>query len=204
MQADDGRTSHLTELLRSMGNGPVLFLPLFTRCSSSCPTLLHRLEESLAFDASASRVRVFMFSFDPTETPATLFAFRSTSRIPGDWRLARADQAATRVLLQYLNYPVMSRGSVFIHPSEIFVLDDALRWRWTLGGIDWSSKDLSEVIERSGSPNFVSRIEGRPEAIAWMALALTIGSIFLTIAFWSRHLAARKRSVRSPGLRQPF
>lgn len=122
--------------------------------------------------------------------------------MPADWTLAHADEEATRALLQYLNYPVMSRGAVFIHPSEIFVLDNTLRWRWTLNAVDWTSKDLSRVIERSGSADFISRLEAQPQAIGWIAFALAISSFSLVLAFWSRHIARRERTLHSQGATQ--
>jgi len=186
-----------------MGRGPVIFLPLFTRCSSTCPTLLHKLEKSLADEPPASHFRVLVFSFDPAETHASLLAFRSASGIPANWILAHADEGATRSVLQYASYSVMSRGAVFIHPSEIFVLDDSFRWRWTIEGVDWTTKDVARVIEQTSSPNFVTRIEAHPQTIAWTAMGLAIGSIVLTIAVRFRHIAARAPALRSPELPRP-
>jgi cytochrome oxidase Cu insertion factor (SCO1/SenC/PrrC family) len=185
VQTDDGATPHLRELLRSMGDGPVLLLPLFTRCSASCPTLLHKLEESLAVYPPSTRVRVLVFSFDPGETQASLSAFRKASAVPADWQLARANEGVTRELLQSFNYPVMSQGAVLIHPSEVFVFDNALRWRWTIDGVTWTPKDLAHVIERTSSSGFISRIEDDPQGIAWLGFAFALGSVCLAIGFWT-------------------
>jgi len=191
--------AHLGDLFQSMGEGPVLFLPLFTRCSSTCPALLHKLEQSLAVGPPSSHVRVLVFSFDPTESQASLLAFRSRSGIPTDWVLARADEDVTRTLLQSLNYPVMSRGAVFIHPSEIFVLDSSLHWRWTIDGVIWTPEDLSNVIERTASPNFVSRLQRHPEVVGWIALGFALGGICLAIGFWARPRTIRAWPLRYPG-----
>ncbi len=199
VETDDGRVSHVGDLLRPMGEGPILLLPLFTRCSTTCPTLLHKLEKSVTADRTSSRVRVLVFSFDPAETTASLRAFRTASGIPTDWVLARADEDVTRTLLQYLNYPVMSRGAVFIHPSEIFVLDSSLHWSWTIDGVIWTPEDLANVIERTASPNFVSRLQRHPEVVGWIALGFALGGICLAIGFWARTRTVRAWHLRYPG-----
>jgi cytochrome oxidase Cu insertion factor (SCO1/SenC/PrrC family) len=188
VQTDDGRTLDVSELLRSTGEGPVILLPLFTRCSTSCPTLVQKLKESLAVCPPSMRVRVLIFSFDPAETQASLSAFRAASRFPKYWSVAHAADGPTRDVLRYLDYPVMTRGEVLIHPSRIFLLDESFRWKWTIDGTGWTSKDLAQVIERTDSPGYVSRLESHPEAIAWTALGFALGGICLAITFWSRHL----------------
>lgn len=188
VQTDDGRTLDVRDLLRSTGEGPVILLPLFTRCSTSCPTLVQKLKESLAVCPPSMRVRVLIFSFDPAETQASLSTFRAASRFPEYWSIAHAADAPTRDVLRYLNYPVMTRGEVLIHPSRIFLLDESFRWKWTIDGVSWSSKDLANVIEQTEFPGYVSRLESHPEAIAWTALGCALGGICLAITFWSRHL----------------
>jgi len=191
VQTDDGRVSHLGELLRPGGEGSVLLLPLFTRCSSTCPILLHKLENSLGTGRAPGSVRVLVFSFDPAETQASLSAFRSASGMPAGWTLAHADEEATRILLQYFNYPVMSRGAVFIHPSEVFVLDKSLRWKWTVSGVNCTPANIREAVERSSSEDIVTRFAGHPDVVAWIAFGLALCSVCVVVAFWSRNTAAR-------------
>jgi cytochrome oxidase Cu insertion factor (SCO1/SenC/PrrC family) len=152
-----------------MGSGSVVLLPIYTRCSASCPLQTQKLKRALSGLGSAP-VRVLVFSFDPAETVATIAEYRKRENIPANWRVIRADQSAVRGFFDFFHYSVFNEKGEMIHPDQIFLLDPSLRWQFTMAGLNWSPQELDEALEETRSPGIVMWARTHPDTLAWTGL----------------------------------
>src|SRR5689334_13343818 len=155
------------------GGGPTLLLPVFTRCGGSCPLTAAALKQAMR--GASADFRVVLLSFDPRDTAADLRSFRKRLDLPSEWLLVRSiDAAATRELLDVLEFRVMSAGPDFNHPDQTFVFSPKGLWAATLSGPP-SKEELSAAHRRAlaADERTAARSLGvwliRPEA--WIALA---------------------------------
>ena len=170
---------------------PALLLPVFTRCTGTCPMTAVRLKEALA--KARAPFRVAVLSFDPDDRATDLKEFRQRFDLPARWHLLRAtDAAATRDFLGSLGFRFMRSGGGYNHPDETFVFSPAGAWSATFTGSAFSTDDL----EAAGRRGFLLI---RPEA--WIALAcvgLAISGIAIAIfARRARYSPASPGSSRS-------
>jgi cytochrome oxidase Cu insertion factor (SCO1/SenC/PrrC family) len=193
------QSTSLRSMLNQMGSGPVILLPIFTRCSASCPVLTRKLEAALVSINTDKPYRVLVFSFDPLETAESLRLYQTHERIPAHWKIVRSDESGIRQLFGFLHYSVMDQGGKLVHPNEVFLLDQSLNWRWTLVGEDWSSQELATDIDQTRSPGFVAWLKANPESLAWIGFAATILSISLAISW----IICRKRLSPACGVGAP-
>jgi cytochrome oxidase Cu insertion factor (SCO1/SenC/PrrC family) len=157
--------------LQGAGDGPVIVLPVYTRCATSCPTLARKLaQEALRLGDSAA-YRVLIFSFDPAENTESIREFRQREHVPANWLLVRAEEPEIRRFFDYFHYSIMTEGSVLVHPNEVFLLDHDLNWRATLVDVNWSSAELGEWIDRVESPGVRGWLAMNPEKLAWTGFA---------------------------------
>src|SRR3954464_14643653 len=107
--------------LRAIAAGaPALLLPIFTRCTGTCPMTAVYLKDGLA--RAGVPFRVIVLSFDGGDTPGDLRAFRQRFALPADWIVvASGDGAATRALLDGLDFHFMRSEAGFDHPNQTFV-----------------------------------------------------------------------------------
>ena len=187
----------LRSKLKGLGPDPVILLPLYTRCTGSCPVLTRKLQSELARLNSKASYHVVLFSFDPAETSESLKLFRERERLPGEWLMVRGDELEIRRFFDFFHYSVMKENGALIHPSEIFLLTidasagNELRWRASLVGVDWSARDLEKELKEIQSPSLMGRIEMNPETIAKTALAGLIASLGFLIAWITFRKASR-------------
>jgi cytochrome oxidase Cu insertion factor (SCO1/SenC/PrrC family) len=184
----------LRSVLGTAGAGPVILLPVYTRCSASCPVLTQKLEEETVRMGSIGAYRVLLFSFDPSETADSLRMFREQLRVPAHWILVRADEVEILRFLGFFHYPVMTEGSLLIHPNELFLLDHNLNWRATLVGADWSSAELHKNLSWIQNPGLVEWIAMNPPELALIGF----GGLLLSLALimgWLIFCRPRRRSL---------
>ena len=172
----------------------MILLPIFTRCSASCPTLTRKLEAGLAAMKSAQPYRVVVLSFDPLETTESLRLYRAREQMPADWKLVRTQENEVRGFLGFFRYSVMNQEGTLVHPSEVFLLDEGLSWRWTLVGEDWRREELAAAIDRTRSPGFAAWLQAHPERLAWTGLAGAVLGIGVAMGWVVR----RKTIARKP------
>jgi cytochrome oxidase Cu insertion factor (SCO1/SenC/PrrC family) len=162
-------------LLSPTGNDPVILLPIYTRCVAGCPVLTHKLETALASMKSTEPYRVI--SFDPLETTESLRIYRAQEHVPANWKIVRSDESEIRRFFEFFRYTVMDQDGALIHPNEVFILDQALNWRWTLVGEDLPNEELATAIAQTRKPGFVAWLKANPERIAWIGFAAIVLSI---------------------------
>ncbi|HYV68116.1 MAG TPA: hypothetical protein VE964_17875 [Myxococcales bacterium] len=181
--------------LRGMAAGaPTLLLPIFTRCSGTCPLTALQLKEALG-KARAS-FRVIVLSFDEDDRGADLQAFRERFALPAEWLLARSDDpAATREYFDQLGFHFMKSGSGFDHPNQTFVLSPAGAWAGTLAGTAFREAELDAAWWRAmaaDDPAPVRQLGSwliRPES--WVALACVgLAMSLLTLTVLARRARA--------------
>lgn len=164
-----GSRTTVRSMLGTMGSGSVVLLPVYTRCSASCPLQTQKLKRALAGLNSAS-VRVLVFSFDPGETAATLAEYRKRESIPAGWRVIRADESAARGFFDFFHYSVFNEKGQMIHPDQIFLLDPSLHWQFTMAGLNWDLQELGGALSETRSPGIVMWARTHPDALAWAGL----------------------------------
>ena len=179
----DASPAPLRSVLAAEGSGPIILLPIYTRCSASCPILTRKLETALAAMKSTGPYRVIVVSFDPLETAESLRLYREHEHVPTVWKIVRASDDEIRNLFGFFRYSVMNQEGTLLHPNEIFLLDNDLKWRWTVVGEDWTPQELATVIEQTRSPGLVANLRARPEALAWAGFAGVILGFGLAIGW---------------------
>jgi cytochrome oxidase Cu insertion factor (SCO1/SenC/PrrC family) len=185
----------LSEELRKHGEGPVIVLPIYTRCGASCPILTRKLEKETAGMAAGIAYRVLIFSFDPTETAESLQHFRKEENVPANWTMVRAEERESQKFFDFFHYRVMTEGGVLIHPNEIFLLDRNLNWRLTLTGEDWNAAKLQERLGWMESPGPVAWAAMNPAKIAVLGVVGLFGSFVLLLGW----LIFRRPDQRAEG-----
>jgi len=153
---------------------PTLLLPIFTRCSGTCPLTASLLKEGLS--SARAGFRVVVFSFDVEDTARDLRDFRERFSLPAAWTLLRAaDGGSARAFLDALDFHFMRSGAGFDHPNRTFVFSPRGLWAATLAGSPFPASDLEAAYARAlkaDDPTPLHRLEAwllRPAA--WIALA---------------------------------
>lgn len=180
-EADQERT--VSEVLKAQGDGPVIVLPIYTRCGASCPVLTKKLEKATAGIASGLAYRVVVFSFDPSETSESLRSFRKQEEVPASWATVRAEEKEIRRFFDFFRYTVMTEGGVLTHPNKIFLLDRQLRWRQTLTGVEWNPEELQKELERTESTGLVAWAAMNPAKVAVLGICGILGSFALYLGW---------------------
>jgi cytochrome oxidase Cu insertion factor (SCO1/SenC/PrrC family) len=177
---------------------PTLLVPIFTRCTGTCPLTALALKQAMA--GAPSRFRVVLLSFDTDDAAADLRSFRERLNLPFEWLLVRSiDAAATREFFDQLDFHFMKTASGFDHPNQTFVFSPNGGWAATFSG-DLSSKAELESARRramaADDPTALSRLRDwliRPEA--WIVLACCgVGLSVVVILLLARRDRARSSS----------
>jgi cytochrome oxidase Cu insertion factor (SCO1/SenC/PrrC family) len=185
--------SSLWQKLQLAGDGPVILLPVYTRCTLSCPSLTRKLKQEAARLSTGVPFRVLLFSFDPAEDGQSLRDFRQREQLPADWLLVRTTDTNIRQFSDFFHYSILTEGSVLVHPNQLFLLQHNLRWRATLIDVDWDAAELRTWLSRMESPGLFGWLAMNPETLAWIGL----GGLSLALAFMVSWLIVRKPSGRS-------
>jgi cytochrome oxidase Cu insertion factor (SCO1/SenC/PrrC family) len=175
------------DLAAAPSGKPALLLPIFTRCSGTCPLTAVLLKQAL--DKVRAPFRVIVFSFDAGDDAGDLAGFRERFNLPADWLLLRSgDAAATRAFFDGLDFHFMRAAGGFDHPNQTFVFSPRGAWAATLSGSAFSSQDMEAAFRRAlaaDDPAVSSRLAAwliRPEAwilLAGAGLALSLAALLL-------------------------
>jgi cytochrome oxidase Cu insertion factor (SCO1/SenC/PrrC family) len=127
--------------------GPVVLLPIFTHCASTCPVSVAHLKEILA--RQKTYYNVILFSFDPKDGPAEMVKYRKDLEIPAQWQIFSADILNTQKLLDALDFRYMSQGPQFVHPNSLFILNSYFVIRSVISGISYSDEILGSGLKKA-------------------------------------------------------
>jgi cytochrome oxidase Cu insertion factor (SCO1/SenC/PrrC family) len=174
--------------LRAAG-APTLLVPIFTRCTGTCPLTAVALKDAMA--GAPERFRVLLLSFDTEDAAADLRDFRERLNLPSEWLLVRSiDGAATREFFDDLDFHFMKAAGGFDHPNQTFVFSPKGAWAATFSDNPSSKEELESAHRRAMAADHPSALRRlgdwlfRPEA--WIALAcagigLSLAAILLLV-----------------------
>jgi len=191
------RPASLWEKLRAAGDGPVFVLPVYTRCTLSCPLLARRLNQETARMGAGAAYRVLIFSFDPSDDAESLRRFREREQLPSNWILVHASEQDTRRLCDFFHYPVWTEGSVLVHPNQVFLLDHNLDWRATFTGLDWNAAELVKWMNDAESSGISAWLAMNPEKLVWIGFGLLLLSLVVMLAWLVRRKPSRHSATAS-------
>lgn len=180
----------LWDELRDAGTGPVIVLPVYTRCTMSCPVLARMLVQQTSQISDGAPYRVLIFSFDPGDDAAALRQFRAQKGLPAKWILVRSDAADIRRFCDFFHYSVMTEGSVMIHTNQMFLLDRNFKWRATFIDQNWDAADLRTWMKRAESPGLLAWLTMNPETL----VLIGFGGLLLSFTLIVGALLLRSRS----------
>jgi cytochrome oxidase Cu insertion factor (SCO1/SenC/PrrC family) len=144
---ESGRVRNLSEF----AGYPVVLLPMYTRCPSACLQTVAQLKKALVESAAdPAQFRVFLFSIDPTDTPATLVAYRQREAVPLGWVLGAADQSNIDALLESVGFQSAKAGTEFMHPNLVLFLDAKLRVGKWIYGTGYTASDVDSALKIAG------------------------------------------------------
>jgi cytochrome oxidase Cu insertion factor (SCO1/SenC/PrrC family) len=147
---ESGRVRNLSEF----AGYPVVLLPMYTRCPSACLRTVAQLKKALVDSAAdPTQFRVFLFSIDPTDTPATLAAYRQREAVPLGWFLGAADQSNVDALLESVGFQSAKAGTEFMHPNLLLFLDSKLRVGKWIYGTGYAASDVDSALKIASGQN---------------------------------------------------
>lgn len=141
---DAGRVRKLSDF----GGYPLILLPIYTRCPGPCIQNVAQLNKSLSdSNGNPTEFRVLLFSFDSTDTPASLAEFRQRESVPLGWLIGTADQSNIDALLESIGFQVGKSGTEFMHPNMLLFLDGKLRIAKWISGTNYSGRDIDTALK---------------------------------------------------------
>jgi cytochrome oxidase Cu insertion factor (SCO1/SenC/PrrC family) len=185
--------------IQAAGMGPVIVLPVYTRCTMSCPVLAHMLVQQTSQLNGGGPYRVVIFSFDPSDDATALRQFREQKNIPASWLLLRSNASGVRRFCDFFHYSVLTEGPVMIHTNQIFLLNHDLRWRASFIDERWSVTDLQIWLKRVETPGILGWLAMNPQMLMLAGfgfMLLSISIIFVVLLKRPRREAALPANIR--------
>ena len=177
-QIDWTDETNTTHHLSQFSGYPLIVLPIYARCRSACVRNVAQLKKALAASSADPRqFRVLLFSFDATDSPATLAKYREREAIPLSWSIGSASQTNIDTLLDSLGFQVGKAGSEFAHPNVVFFLDAKLQLSDWVYGTDYSPRDVDNALHiASGDSSWLAEnSEWLYAVLLFAASALCVG-----------------------------
>ena len=178
-----GNSVSIRSVIAAMGGGPIVILPIYTRCAASCPLQTQKIKQVWKDLNGAASLRVLAFSFDPQETDSTISDYRHREGVPDRWVVVRAREPDARAFFDFFQYSVMGDNGQFVHPDRIFLLDSSSRWRFTMGGLNYNPQEIESALAQLQSPGLRVWIQTHPDAVAWTGFLCILGSLCV-LAIW--------------------
>ena len=178
-----GNSVSIRSVIAAMGSGPIIILPIYTRCAASCPIQTQKIKQVWIDVNRKSAIRVLAFSFDPQETAASISDYRRREGVPDRWVVVRARQSDARTFFDFFQYSVMSDNGQFVHPDRIFLLDSSSQWRFTMEGLNYNPAEIEQALAQLQSPGLAVWIQANPSAVAWTGFLCILVSLCI-LAIW--------------------
>jgi cytochrome oxidase Cu insertion factor (SCO1/SenC/PrrC family) len=178
-----GNSVSIRSVIAAMGSGPVVILPIYTRCAASCPLQTQKIKQVWKDLNAGSSIRVLAFSFDPQETSASISDYRRREAVPDGWAVVRAKESDARTFFDFFQYSVMSDNGQLVHPDRIFLLDSAARWRFTMDGLNYNPEEIEQALAELQSPGLRVWLQTNPDAVAWTGFLCILVSLCM-LAIW--------------------
>ena len=187
---DAGRVRRLSEF----AGFPVILLPIYTRCPTACIANVDQLKTALS-EASADprQFRVLLFSFDASDTPEKLRAYRTRENIPLGWFVGAGNQQNIDTLLESIGFQYGRAGTEFTHPNVVLFLDSKLRIAKLIYGTDYSSGDVDRALKvAAGESDWIGQHS------EWLYTLLVLASTVLCVSlvYYMTQLTVVRRRIR--------
>ena len=187
---DTGRARGLSEF----SGFPVVLLPIYTRCPGACIANVDQLKSAIAGSSADPRqFRVLLFSFDATDTPEKLAAYRTREKIPLGWFVGTGTQQNIDALLESIGFQYGRAGKEFTHPNVVLFLDSKLRIAKWIYGTDYSGDDVDRALEvAAGESDWIGQHS------EWLYTLLLLASSVLCVAlvYYLAQLTVLRRRKR--------
>ncbi len=195
---ETGRARQLSEF----SGYPLVLLPIYTRCPGPCLQNVDRLKAALADSTNNPRqFRVLLFSFDPSDSAATLAKYRERENIPLAWSVGAASQNDVDALLESIGVQVGRAGKEFIHPNVVLFLDPKLRIAKWIYGTAYSGNDVDLALEVAGGK---SDWIGQHSQMLYSLLLFAGSALCVALAYHLMQLFALRRSSRNGSTIRPL
>jgi len=138
---------------------PLILLPIYTRCPTACIANVDQLKTALSGSSADPRqFRVLLFSFDASDAPEKLSAYRVRERIPLGWFVGAGTQQNIDALLESIGFKYGRARTEFTHPNVVFFLDSKLRIATWIYGTDYSGGDVDRALKvAAGESDWISQ-----------------------------------------------
>ena len=189
---DAGRVRGLSEF----AGFPVIILPIYTRCPSACIANVDQLKTALsASSADPRQFRVLLFSFDASDTPEKLSAYRSHEKVPLGWFVGTGTQQNIDALLDSIGFQYGRAGKEFTHPNIVLFLDSKLRIAKWIYGTDYSGDDVDGALKIAGGE---SDWIGQHSEWLYTLLVLASSALCVALVYYFAQLTVLRRRMRDP------
>ena len=181
--------------LSEFAGHPFLLVPVFAKCTSSCPLIIETLEHNLALSGLAlDSYRVVLFSFDPNDTADDLKMLREMHNIPPAWIITRAERASTEALMSAMGVRAVTDPVThqFAHPDLVLVIGENLIYSQRLMRSELSPEKLfSAVTGANRDTGFNLKV--------WLSYLLPVGIFgILLCVFIFVHLMRSRLDAKAP------
>lgn len=187
---ETGRVRRLSEF----AGFPMILLPIYTRCPGACIANVDHLKVALTeCSVDPRQFRVLLFSFDASDTPAKLAAYRRRENIPLAWFVGTATQQNVDALLESAGFQYGRAGTEFAHANLLLFLDSNLRVAKWIYGTDYSGRDVEGALDvASGDSDWIGQHSD------WLyAMLLFTGSLLcVALTYYVAQLAVLRRATR--------
>src|SRR5262249_53907140 len=187
---ETGRVRGLSEF----AGFPVIILPIYTRCPSACIANVDQLKTALSGSSADPRqFRVLLFSFDASDTPEKLTAYRTRENIPLGWFVGTATQQNIARLLESIGFQYGRAGTEFTHPNLVLFLDSKLRIAKYIYGTDYSGGDVDRALKIAGGE---SDWIGQHSEWLYSLLLLASSVLCVSLVYYLTQLTVVRRRIR--------
>jgi cytochrome oxidase Cu insertion factor (SCO1/SenC/PrrC family) len=187
---DSGRVRGLSEF----SGFPVVLLPIYTRCPGACIANVDQLKTAFAGSSADPRqFRVVLFSFDVSDTPEKLTAYRTREKVPLGWLVGTGTQQNIDALLESIGFQYGLAGKEFTHPNIVLFLDSKLRIAKWIYGTDYSGDDVDRALKvAAGESDWIGQHS------EWLYTLLLLASSVLCVAlvYYLAQLTVVRRRIR--------
>jgi cytochrome oxidase Cu insertion factor (SCO1/SenC/PrrC family) len=179
-----GRNRNLSEF----AGYPVILLPIYTRCKTACIQNVSHLANALGDSPVDPRqFRVFLFSFDETDTPAALAEYRLREKIPLGWSIGTATPRNIEALMESIGFQYGRAGREFAHANLLVFLDSKLRIAKWIYGTGYSGRDVDLALKiASGESDWIGQHSQSLYALLLLGGSLLCVSLLYHASQWIR------------------
>ena len=187
---DSGRVRGLSEF----SGFPVVLLPIYTRCPGACIANVDQLKTAFAGSSADPRqFRVLLFSFDASDTPKKLSAYRTREKVPLGWFVGTGTQQNIDALLDSIGFQYGRAGTEFMHPNVVVFLDSKLRIAKWIYGTDYSGGDIDRALKvAAGEGDWI----GQHSEWLYTLLLLASSVLCVVLVYYLAQLSVVRRRMR--------